>query len=103
MTQEFEQYQDLIEQLKPVVNEPDFNQTLSTMASHVSKPKRFLIKVELKRLARPCFQVIDLRGLVDGRCSPYEYGGITHFLDQIAVDVFERQIRAFGHYPIVVF
>lgn len=103
MTQEFEQYQELIEQLKPVVNEPDFNQTLSTIASHVSKPKRFLIKMELKRQAKPCVQIIDLRGLVDGRCSPYEYGELTHFLDQIAIDVFERQVRAFGEYTVGVY
>ncbi|MBC3765048.1 PilZ domain-containing protein [Neptunicella marina] len=103
MAQEFEQYQDILEQLKPVINEPDFNNTLSSIAANVSKPKRFLIKMELRRQARPCEQIIDLRGLVDGRCGSYEYGGLTHFLDPIAIEVFERQIRAFGHYTVGVY
>lgn len=102
MSQDIEQYSDIIEQLKPVIGEPEFNQVLSSVAASVPKPKRFLIKMELKRLAKPCKQIIDLRGHVDGRCSPYEYEGLTHYLDDIAVEVFERQIRSFGAYTLGV-
>jgi hypothetical protein len=102
MSQDIEQYSDIIEQLKPAIGEPDFNQVLSTVAANVPKPKRFLIKMELKRLAKPCKQVIDLRGHVDGKCSPYEYEDLTHYLDDVAVEVFERQIRSFGSYTLGV-
>ncbi|MFC6439325.1 PilZ domain-containing protein [Bowmanella sp. JS7-9] len=101
--QDFEQFQDIIEQLKPVVGQPDFNQTLSSVATSVPAAKRFLLKLELKRLAKPCRKVIDLRGLVDGRCSSYEYDGLVHYLDDVAIDVFERQTRSFGRYTIGVY
>lgn len=103
MSQDLEQYQDIIEQLKPMINEPEFNQVLSQVASAVPKQKRFLIKMELKRLARPCIRLIDLRGQVSGDCSPYEYEGKTHYLDETATEVFERQIRSFGEYTIGVY
>ncbi|GAB3036988.1 PilZ domain-containing protein [Bowmanella dokdonensis] len=98
-----EQYQDLIEQLKPVVKEPAFNQILSQVASSVPRPKRFLIKMELKRQAKPCKRIIDLRGMVDGQCRPYEHDGILHYLDDTAQEVFERQVRSFGGYTLGVY
>ena len=103
MSQDLEQYQNIIEQLTPMVNEPEFNQILSQVAGHLPKPKRFLIKMELKRLARPCIRLIDLRGLVDGECRPYEYEGKQHYLDDVAIEVFERQIRSFGEYTMGVY
>lgn len=98
-----EQYQELIEQLKPVVKEPAFNQILSQVAANVPRPKRFLLKMELKRQAKPCQRIIDLRGSVDGECLPYEFDGITHYLDDIAQEVFERQVRCFGAYTLGVY
>ena len=103
MTTGIEQYQELIEQLKPVVKEPAFNQILSQVAANVPRPKRFLIKMELKRQAKPCQRRIDLRGSVDGECHPYEHEGITHYLDDIAQEMFERQVRCFGGYTIGVY
>ena len=103
MSQDLEEYQDIIEQLKPMINEPEFNQALAQVASTVPKQKRFLIKMELKRLARPCIRLIDLRGQVDGECREYEYEGKRHFLDETAIEVFERQVRSFGDYTIGVY
>lgn len=103
MNQDLEEYQDIIEQLKPMINEPEFNQVLAQVAIKVSKQKRFLIKMELKRLARPCIRLIDLRGQVSGECKGYEYEGKTHYLDEIAIEVFERQMRLFGDYTIGVY
>ncbi|WP_088332315.1 PilZ domain-containing protein [Lacimicrobium sp. SS2-24] len=103
MSQGIEQYQDILEQLKPVVNEPTFNQILSQVAATVPKTKRFLLKMELKRQAKPTNRMIDLRGRVDGKCQPYEHDGITHFLDDVATEVFERQVRSFGGYTIGVY
>ncbi|MCU7555752.1 PilZ domain-containing protein [Alteromonas sp. ASW11-19] len=103
MTQDLQQYADIIEQLKPMVNEPEFNQVLTQVAGGLPKEKRFLIKMEVKRLARPCMRSIDLRGQVDGNCQLYEYDGIKHYLDDIAIDMFEQQIRVFGHYSFGVY
>lgn len=103
MSQDLEEYQHIIEQLKSLVNEPEFNQVLNQIAAHVPKEKRFLIKMELKRLARPCIRLIDLRGQVDGECRLFEYDEKSHYLDDVAIEVFERQVRLFGEYTIGVY
>ena len=98
MSQDLKQYADIIEQLKPMVNEPEFNQVLLQTAADVPKEKRFLIKMEVKRLAKPCMRTIDLRGHVDGKCKKYVHEGRSHYMDDLAVDKFEEQIRVFGRY-----
>lgn len=103
MSQDLAEYQDIIEQLKPMINEPEFNQVLAQVASNVPKQKRFLIKMELKRLARPCLRLIDLRGQVAGDCREYEYDSKVHYLDDTAIDVFEKQVRLFGEYTMGVY
>jgi hypothetical protein len=103
MSQDLEEYHDIIEELKPMINEPEFNQVLNQVASSISKQKRFLLKMELMRLARPCIRLIDLRGLVDGKCRIYEHQGKVHTLDDLAIETFERQVRIFGEYTIGVY
>lgn len=103
MSQDLEEYHDIIEELKPMINEPEFNQVLTQVASMVSKQKRFLLKMELLRLARPCIRLIDLRGLVDGKCRLFEHQGKEHYLDSVAIETFERQVRIFGEYTIGVY
>jgi hypothetical protein len=103
MNQDLEQYHDIIEQLKPMINEPEFSQILAQVAGSVPKQKRFILKMELKRLARPCTRLIDLRGHVDAKCKLYEYENQNHYLDDLAVEVFERQVRSFGEYTVGVY
>ena len=103
MRQDLEEYHDIIEELKPMINEPEFNQVLNQVDSAISKQKRFLLKMELMRLARPCIRLIDLRGLVDGKCRLYEHQGKQHYLDELAIETFERQVRIFGEYTIGVY
>jgi len=103
MNQDLKEYHDIIEELKPMINEPEFNQVLNQVASAISKQKRFLLKMELMRLARPCIRLIDLRGLIDSKCRLYEHQGKEHFLDELAIETFERQVRIFGEYTIGVY
>ncbi|WP_100643320.1 PilZ domain-containing protein [Alteromonas facilis] len=103
MSPDIKEYSDLIERLKPMINEPEFNQVLNQVASHLSRDRRFLLKMELKRLARPCIRVIDLRGKVDGECELYEHEGRQHYLDSIAREAFEQQVRIFGQYTLGVY
>jgi len=103
MNQDLKEYHDIIEELKPMINEPEFNQVLNQVASAISKQKRFLLKMELMRLARPCIRLINLRGLIDSKCRPYEHQGKEHFLDELAIETFERQVRIFGEYTIGVY
>ena len=103
MSQDLKEYHDIIEELKPMINEPEFNQILNEVAATISKQKRFLLKMELMRLARPCSRLIDLRGLVDGDCQLYEHQGKSHYLDELAFETFERQVRIFGEYTSGVY
>ena len=103
MNQDLQQYADIIEQLKPMVNEPEFNRVLMQVGANIPKEKRFLIKMEVKRLAKPCMRSIDLRGLVDGKCKLYEHDGRKHYMDDVAIEKFEEQIRVFGSYTFGVY
>lgn len=81
--------QQLIEQLKPVVNEPEFESIFAALSKDLSGPERFKLKAELRRLARPCRKVIDLRKRVDGHCRPYKHKGFVHYMDEVAISIFE--------------
>ncbi|MBO1255299.1 PilZ domain-containing protein [Alteromonas sp. 5E99-2] len=103
MSQELQQYTSIIEQLKPMVKEPEFNYVLSQVAGHIPKEKRFLIKMEVKRLAKPCIRSIDLRGQLDTQCNHFIHSNIGHYLDEAATDLFEQQLRIFGQYSFGVY
>lgn len=103
MSQELQQYTSIIEQLKPMVKEPEFNYVLTQVAGHIPKEKRFLIKMEVKRLAKPCIRSIDLRGQLDTQCKHFIHSNIGHYLDDAATDLFEQQLRVFGQYSFGVY
>ena len=103
MSQELEQFKDIIEQLKPVVYEPDFNQIVDDTAKGVPRPHRHILKLELRRQARPCKHAVDMRKIEGADCQPFEHDKIIHYLTASAQDVFERQIRAFGQYTVGVY
>lgn len=87
--------QQLIEQLKPVANEPEFDSIFSALTSDLSGPERFKLKAELRRLATPCRKTIDLRKRVDGRCRPYKHKGAVHYMDEVAISIFEAGLERY--------
>ncbi|MER2493942.1 PilZ domain-containing protein [Catenovulum sediminis] len=92
------EYGPIIEKLKPTIKSPDFDLVLNNVASDIPKPKRFLIKMELKRLSAPSSRRIDLRGMVDGECSEFEFNGIAHYLDDNSIERFQKGIETYGWY-----
>ncbi|WP_028116373.1 PilZ domain-containing protein [Ferrimonas senticii] len=72
--------QMLIEQLKPILQNPDFDSLFEQITQDLDRSERFLLKMEVTRLNQPSRQSIDLRGKVSGHCEQVEIGGITHFL-----------------------
>ncbi|WP_290654144.1 PilZ domain-containing protein [Idiomarina sp.] len=89
-------FEQLIEQLKPVVNEPDFDKIFRALTEGEDGPTRFQLKMELRRLASPCLLTVDLRNRVSGRCEPYDFLGRRHYLDEVAKDIFERGLRIYN-------
>ena len=103
MDKDFSQYQKIIEKFRGVVGRPDFDTQFNSATTRIPKSDRFLLKMELKRLASPCARLIDLRGNVDGECKPFEHNDRVHYLDDIAVSVFRENIDAYGSYTFGVY
>lgn len=78
----------LIEQLKPLLMEPDFNELFENLTAEESNSTRFLLKMELSRLGSPCTRIIDLRHNTQLNCEVFEFGQQTHFIDLAAKESF---------------
>ncbi|MFS1421799.1 PilZ domain-containing protein [Shewanella sp. 10N.286.48.B5] len=79
-----EEHSQLIEQLKPLLMEPDFKDAFEMFTADESNSTRFLLKMELNRIAVICTRIIDLRDKSDLECEEVQVGKLRHFLDEPA-------------------
>ena len=99
-----DQYKPLIEQLKPLVNEPDFDTLLRKITESETAPVRFQIKMELNRLSTACSRVIDMRPRFGGECELFVADGVSHYLDANIRMAMENALRSYaGRYTIGVY
>lgn len=103
MDKDFSQYIKIINEFRGQVLKSDFETKFVQSTKHIPKTDRFLLKMELKRLAAPCTRLVDLRGHVDGECRPYEHENRVHYLDDIAIRVFEENLAYYGGYTFGVY
>ena len=103
MTINFVKYQKIIDRFRGEVNKPTFDIKFTQSTKNIPKTEKFLLKMELKRLSGACNRSIDLRGLVDGDCQLFEYNGQSHFLDDIAIGVFEENVEKYKGYTFGVY
>jgi hypothetical protein len=103
METDFSKHQKLIDKFRGEVNKPSFDVKFTQSTKQLAKTEKFLLKMELKRLASACTRFIDLRGLVDGECKLFEYSGQSHFLDDVAVRVFEENIEKYKGFTFGVY
>jgi hypothetical protein len=103
MTKDFSKYQDIIDSFRGQVNNTGFEAKFALSTKNLAKTETFILKMELKRLASACTRSIDLRGLVDGVCKLFEYKGQSHFLDNVAIRVFEQNIAKYNDYTFGVY
>ncbi|MDP7593752.1 MAG: PilZ domain-containing protein [Litorilituus sp.] len=103
MTTDLCKYKTLLDKFRGRVNESSFDSNFIDSTTTLSKNERFLVKMELKRLANPCMRSIDLRGLVNGQCRLYEHEGQSHFLDDLAIKTFEDNVELYGEYTFGVY
>ena len=103
MTKDFSKYQDIIDSFRGKVNQASFESRFALTTKHFVKTEKFILKMELKRLSGACTRSIDLRGLVDGVCKLFEYNGQSHFLDDVAIRVFEENVAAYNGYTFGVY
>ena len=98
-----QKYQRLIDDLKQDLGDPAFGRIFKQRTADLSKPDQFLLKMEMSRLSQPVARFIDLRGQVSGQVKPYEYDGKQHFMDDVAIGVFEREVAKHGGYTLAVY
>lgn len=103
MTKDFLKYQHIISDFSGEVLTADFEAKFALATKAVPKTDRFLLKMELKRLANPCTRLIDLRGHVNGECRAYEHEERIHYLDDIAIKVFQDNMADYGSYTFGVY
>ncbi len=103
MTKDFSQHQHIISKFRGKVSQKDFEAKFAAATKHLAKTERFILKMELKRLAGACTRLVDLRGNVDGDCRAYEHEDRIHYLDDIAIKVFEDNFKSYGGYTFGVY
>jgi len=103
MNKDFSKYSQLISQFRGLVNKSDFEAAYNKATDKLTKTEKFLLKMELKRLASACTRAIDLRGLVDGECQLFDYQGQSHFLDEVAISAFQENVTVYGAYTFGVY
>lgn len=103
MNKDFSKYQKIIDDFSGQVLNTDFEARFAAVAKNMPQTERFLLKMELKRLAAPCTRLIDLRGHVDGECKPFVHEERTHFLDEVAINVFTEAFARYASYTFGVY
>ena len=103
MSKDFSKHHQIIEYFRGEVSKKSFEGKYSAATEHLTRNERFLLKMELKRLAGACTRAIDLRGLVDGECQLFDFQGQSHFLDDVAIVTFEENAAIYGGYTFGVY
>ncbi|RUO40617.1 hypothetical protein CWE15_07700 [Aliidiomarina taiwanensis] len=88
--------EQLTEQLKPVVNEPEFDKIFNMLTADMAGPDRFKLKARLRELAAPCNRQIDLRKRVYGDVQAYTFEGRVHYMDAVAIGIFEEGLERYN-------
>ncbi|MCP4985898.1 MAG: PilZ domain-containing protein [Colwellia sp.] len=103
MNKDFSKYSRLIERFRGLVNKRSFERLFTEETEQLTQNDKFLLKMELKRLATECNRGIDLRGLVNGECQLFDYQGQSHFLDEVAIATFKHNVELYGNYTFGVY
>lgn len=103
MTPDLAPYSDIIRSLAPLVNKSNFALEFERRTEKMSSETRFLVKMEVKRLAKTCIRSIDLRKQVKDECRLYNHQSIEHYLHINGVLYFEKLIRRYGQYTFGVY
>ncbi|WP_022941005.1 PilZ domain-containing protein [Psychromonas hadalis] len=96
-------YQSQIRELIPLRNEPDFNELLNKILFGESNSDKFLIKMELSRLAKPCQRLLDIRDKVTEPCEIFEQDKLKHHLTKPTIKVLQKSIKLYGLYTVGAF
>jgi len=86
------QYRTIILSLISYAVHPKLDTLIEKLTPKLTGSKRFSIKMEIKRLAKPCGLVMDFRPYFD-QCEPMQHENVCHYLDQISQTLFLTSIE----------
>lgn len=90
-----DEHSALIEQLKPLLMEPDFQELFQQLTADESNSTRFLLKMELNRISSPCSRIIDLRDKSELPCEEVIHNNQHHHLDGPAKESFMQSMALY--------
>lgn len=103
MPNDLSAYRQVIHALAPLVNKSNFNAEFERRTKSIASDTRFLVKMEIKRLAKPCIRSIDLRTIVNDDCRLFQHHGIDHYLNVNGILTFEKLVQRYGEYTFGVY
>jgi len=86
-------FKSIILSLISYASHPKLDTLLAKLTPKLAGSKRFLIKMEIKRLAKPCVLVMDFRPFFHQHCEPVQHDNICHYLDEISKALFFSSIE----------
>lgn len=87
ISEDLTQFKTIILSLISYATHPKLDTLIEKLTPQLSTSKRFLIRMEIKRLAKPCSLVIDFRPYFE-HCEPVQHQNVCHYLDDISKKIF---------------
>lgn len=78
---------------------PALDEKLARYAPNESLSSRFLVKMEIARLAKPCNRIIDLRDS-QSDWKPFEYNGVKHYINDATAQDFLDTVKSYRGYTL---
>lgn len=92
LSEDLTQFKTIILSLISYATHPKLDTLIEKLTPQLVTSKRFLIRMEIKRLAKPCALVVDFRPYFD-HCEPVQHQNICHYLDEISKTLFLDSIK----------
>lgn len=78
---------------------PELNKRMEDFAPNESVSSRFLVKMEIARMAKPCARIIDLRD-IQKDWQPVDLQGIRHFMNEGTASHFTMLVKKYRGYTV---
>jgi|GEM_PF-1331147 len=92
LREDLSQFRTIILSLISYAMHPKLDTLIEKLTPKLNNNKRFLIKMEIKRLAKPCKMVMDFRPYFEN-CEPVQHQDTCHYLDKISKTLFLSSIK----------
>jgi len=92
LNEDLVQFRTIILSLLSYAVHPKLDTLIAKLTPKLVGSTRFLIKMEIKRLAKPCALIMDFRAYFDD-CTPVKHQNSCHYLDKISKTLFITSVE----------